>query len=77
VELLRAAGAEPVAALIALDRQEKGVDGLSAVQAIERDCGLRVIPLVTLRDVLAYLGAGNGDAQTVAAIRAYQAQYCI
>ncbi len=72
VALLRAAGAEPVAALIALDRQEKGASGRSAVQEMERDSGIRVIPLVTVQTLLDYLGRGQVDAAVVAAIRRYQ-----
>jgi orotate phosphoribosyltransferase len=75
VRLLRAAGAEPVAAVIALDRQEKGASGRSAVQEMEADSGIRVLPLVTVQDLLRYLADGREDAATLAAIRAYQAEY--
>jgi orotate phosphoribosyltransferase len=75
ISLLRKAGAEPVAAVIALDRQEIGPAGVSAVAQLERDAGLRVIPLVTVRDLLAYLEAGNFDVATTTAIRDYQARY--
>jgi len=75
VRLLRAAGAEPVAAVIALDRQEKGPTGASAVQEMERDSGIRVLPLVNVRTLLDYLSQGAADAATIDAIRAYQAQY--
>jgi orotate phosphoribosyltransferase len=75
IGLLRAAGAEPVAAVIALDRQEIGPSGISAVEQLEKDAGLRVIPLVTVRDLLTYLEAGGFDAATTAAIRDYQARY--
>ncbi len=77
VAMIRAAGAEPVAAVIALDRMEKGKTGRSAVAEIEADTGVRVIPLVTVREILAYLrgqGAGAGDG-VVASIEAYQARY--
>ena len=77
VALLRSAGAQPVAALIALDRQEKGASGRSAVQEMEQDSGIRVIPLVTVKDVLKYLGQDAGRAETVDAIRRYQAEYCV
>lgn len=77
VALLRSAGAQPVAALIALDRQEKGASGRSAVQEMEQDSGIRVIPLVTVKEVLQYLGQDAGKADTVSAIRQYQAQYCV
>ncbi len=75
VRLLRAAGAQPVAAVIALDRQEKGASGLSAVQEMERDANIRIVPLVTVETLLSYLAGGGADSATLAAIRAYQAQY--
>src|SRR3546814_16301036 len=49
VRLLRDAGAEPVAAVIALDRQENGPPGLSAVQDLDRDARLALIPLATVQ----------------------------
>jgi orotate phosphoribosyltransferase len=75
VALLRKAGAEPVAALIALDRQETGPGGGSAVAEMEREHGLRVLPLVTVRDMLDFLGGQPVPAGTVEAIRKYQAQF--
>lgn len=75
VGLLRDAGAEPVAAVIALDRQEKGPDGRSAVQAMAQDTGIRIIALVTVDLLLDYLTGAAVAATTVEAIRAYQARY--
>lgn len=75
VALLRAAGAQPVAAVIALDRQERGVGARSAVQEMEQESGIRVIPLITVQTVLDYLGGSAAAAETVAAIRQYQSQY--
>ena len=77
IELLRAAGAQPVGAAIALDRQERGPNGRSAVQEIEQEAGLRIVPLVTARDVLQFLSEGTADANTVAAMRRYQENYGI
>jgi orotate phosphoribosyltransferase len=75
IQLLRAAGAQPVAAIIALDRQEAGPSGVSAVAEMEKEQGLRVLPLVTVRDVLAYLEREPVPGGTLEAIRAYQARY--
>ena len=77
VAMIRAVGAEPVAAVIALDRMEKGKTERSAVAEMEADTGVRVIPLVTVREILAYLrGQGAAaDAGVIAAIEAYQARY--
>lgn len=75
VALLRAAGAQPVAAVIALDRQERGGGALSAVQEMERDTGIRVVPLVNVQTVLEYLGSDGATPETISSIQAYQTQY--
>ena len=77
VALLRQAGAEPVAAVIALDRQEKGPSGLSAVQEMERDAKIRVVPLVNVQTMLGFLASADVPEATLTAIRAYQTQYCV
>jgi orotate phosphoribosyltransferase len=60
VDLIRAAGAEPVAVLIALDRMERGgsddnLSAHSAVEAFELAYGLPVISIAGLTDLLQYL----------------------
>lgn len=77
IELLRTAGAEPVGAAIALDRQERGPNGRSAVQEIEQEAGLKIVPLVTAREVLQFISEGSADTETVAAMRRYQENYGI
>lgn len=75
VGILRKAGADPVAAVIALDRQEVGPNGESAVAEMERDTGIRVVPLVTVKEVLQYLQSAKADAATITAMQEYQARY--
>ena len=76
VAMIRKAGATPVAAVIALDRMERGSGALTAVAEMERDTGVRVIALVSVTEVLAYLDHGAvADAGVAEAIRAYQKQY--
>jgi orotate phosphoribosyltransferase len=75
IDLLRRTGAEPVAAVIALDRQEVGPAGISAVAQLEREAGMRVVPLVTVRELLAYLERERFAPETTTAIRSYQARY--
>jgi len=60
VEMLRAAGGQATAVLIALDRMERGgtddnLSAHSAVEDFERDYGLPVISIATLADLLQYL----------------------
>ncbi|MGH8481268.1 MAG: orotate phosphoribosyltransferase [Nevskiaceae bacterium] len=75
VQLLRQAGAAPVAAVIALDRQEQGPGGASAVAEVEREHGLRMVALVNVREMLEFLERERLPAATVEAIRKYQAQH--
>ena len=73
--MLVAAGAEPVAAITALDRQEVGPSGRSAVAEASSELKLAILSLVTVREVLEFLGKSGGDAATIQAIENYQAQY--
>ena len=75
IALIRQAGAEPVAALIALDREEVGPSGRSAVAELEEQTGIRVLSLVSVRDVMQYLERDPQHAQTLAAMREYQQRY--
>jgi orotate phosphoribosyltransferase len=70
-----AEGATPAAALIALDRQEKGQGELSAIQEVERDFGMKVISIVGLNQVLDYVSERPELQQYAAAISAYRDQY--
>ena len=87
IDLIRAAGATPVAVTIALDRQEKasanGVDSAqSAVQQVQHEFGLRVVSIATLGDLLHYLSAQpdtgaltQGLAAHLPHVQAYRDRY--
>jgi orotate phosphoribosyltransferase len=42
---------------------------------MERDTGIRVVPLVTVKEVLQFLQSVKADAATIAAMQDYQARY--
>ncbi|MFP5393762.1 MAG: orotate phosphoribosyltransferase, partial [Gammaproteobacteria bacterium] len=83
VQMIRAAGAEPCAVLIALDRMEKsGKEGElsanSAVQEVTREFGIPVISIGNLDDLFSYLNAESANpelAQHKDAVAAYRARY--
>jgi orotate phosphoribosyltransferase len=77
VQLIRAAGATPCGVAIALDRMERGLGELSAVQEVCRDYGMPVISIVTLDDLAAHLSGRSEWDATLAAIRGYRASYGI
>jgi len=73
VDLIKKSGAEPVAVLLALDRQERGAGEHSAVQEVEQQFGLRCVSLLTLADLI----ASDLPAGQRAALEAYRARYGI
>jgi orotate phosphoribosyltransferase len=84
VELIRAAGAEPAAVLIALDRMERSGNAVnignhSAVQSVEQEFGIPVIAIANLSNVMDYLDASKDPAlqQYLPAVTAYRKQYGI
>ena len=84
VDLIRKAGAEPAAVLIALDRMERSgtateIGDKSAVQAVEQEFGLPVISIANLTGLMSFLMASS-DAQLTAylpAVKAYREKYGI
>jgi orotate phosphoribosyltransferase len=70
VELIRKAGAQPVAVALALDRQERGQSERSAVQDLEAQYGLRCVTILTLGELIAALEgvAGASAEQAVDAV---------
>jgi orotate phosphoribosyltransferase len=82
VDMIRAAGGEPAAVLIALDRMERGgtdanLSAHSAVEDFERDYGLPVISIATLNDLLQYLQTSADETLNAhfARVAAYRERY--
>jgi orotate phosphoribosyltransferase len=84
VDLIRGAGAEPAAVLIALDRMERSGNAVeigekSAVQAVEQEFGLPVIAIANLADLMFFL-TSSSDAQLtnyLPAVKTYREKYGI
>lgn len=74
VGIIRTAGAEPTGVLIALDRQESGQHGRSAIAEVESDYGLAVHSIIALEDICAYLAERQRD-EDLRAIAAYHERY--
>ena len=84
VDLIRGAGAEPAAVLIALDRMERSGNAVeigekSAVQAVEEEFGLPVIAIANLADLMTFLTASSDAELTnyLPVVKAYRDQYGI
>ena len=84
VDLIRGAGAEPAAVLIALDRMERSgtatdVGDRSAVQVVEQEFGLPVIAIANLADLMSFLTTSSDTELTayLPAVKTYREQYGI
>ena len=80
VEIIRNAGAEPAAVLIALDRMERaGPDDAlsphSAVQDVAKTYGIPVVAIASLSDIMALLEDDASFAENRDAVQAYRTKY--
>lgn len=75
MQIIKAAGAEPAAVLVAMDRQERGQGELSAIQEVERDFGVPVISIISLTQILAFLEDDEQLRKHLPAVQAYRDQY--
>ena len=80
VEIIRAAGAEPAAVLIAMDRMERAgpddaLSAHSAVQDVAKTYGIPVVSIASLADILALLQDDAAFAEHREAVLAYRTKY--
>lgn len=75
VQLINAHGANACGVAIAIDRQEKGLGELSAVQEVTKNNQLPVCAIANLQDLMNYLETTPQMAQYLQAVKAYRLQY--
>lgn len=76
VDIIKAEGGQLVGIVIALDRQEKvkEEDAKSAVGALEERLNTKVVSVVNLNQVIAFLES-KGMSEEVGGMREYRARY--
>lgn len=74
VDLIKAHGAQACGVAIAIDRQEKGLGELSAVQEVIKNNQIPVCAIANLNDLLNYLKNQN-MLQNLQAVETYRKQY--
>lgn len=77
IEIIRKENARAAGVLIALDRQEKGLTELSAVQELQKTMDVPVFSIISLKDIVTYLkdNAHSNFGHYLAPIEAYREQY--
>jgi orotate phosphoribosyltransferase len=63
--------------VVAIDRQEKGQNELSATQEVAMKYSVPVISIINLEDIIAYLESSNRFKSELALIQSYQKSYGI
>ena len=76
-ELIRRSGATPIAAAIALDRQELGLSGRSSIEEIEQKLGISVLSIIKLEDMINYLKGKPDKMECLDRINQYRDKYGI
>lgn len=75
VELINANGASACGVAIAIDRQEKGLGELSAVQEVIKNNQIPVCAIANLHDLVSYLQHQQNMAHNLRAVKTYRQQY--
>jgi len=75
IEVISDSSATLAAVCVSIDREEKGLGELSAIQEIEQDNDVAVITIAQLSTIVEFLSEQAEHTNTVAAIDQYRAQY--
>ena len=76
-KLIHKNGAKITGVIVAIDRQEKGENALSATQEIAKKYSIPVISIITLEDIIHYLEVANSFSNELELIKRYQNTYGI
>ncbi len=75
VELINTKGGRTVAAIVAVDRQERGEGKLSAIQEVEQLHDIRVINIVSLDNIITFMTEHGEMPEHLEAINSYKQKY--
>jgi len=75
ITIVEASEAKLAAVLVAIDRQEKGKNELSAIQEIAKQYNIPVISIIKLEQLIDFVSDSNEFSEYLPKIKAYQDQY--
>lgn len=75
VDLITSQGANPYGVVIGLDRCERGVGELSAVEEVSRGLGLTVKSVITMHDIIDWLADQPEAAESLSLMLRYRERY--
>ena len=77
MNIILSAGAQPAAVIVALDRQERGPNGGSAIQEIEQTYKIPVLAIATLENLLEFTRKNDNFSEQQEQLTAYRQTYGI
>lgn len=77
MNILKANHGQLAGILISLDRQEKGLGELSAIQELKQHYHCDIISIITLDDLINYLQENNNQSTQLEKVKKYREQYGI
>ena len=75
ISLIRGNKAIPSGVVVALDRQERGIGELSAIQELQQRENLKVASIIRLDDLVLYLKEQSNREDDLASVEKYRAEY--
>ena len=75
VEIINAMNAEPAGVLIALDRQEKGANEISAIQEVSESFKMPVLSIISLANIIEFLELDRTSEKQLETIKLYRLKY--
>jgi orotate phosphoribosyltransferase len=75
IDIITDAGAIPAGILIALDRQEKGLNEMSIIQELKQNYHLPVIAIISLTEIIEFIADSPENNSHIEAIKHYQQTY--
>ena len=76
-QLIKAHGGHPVGVFVAIDRQEKGPQGLTATGEVSKNLKLPVYSIINLIDIISYLDQSGNYSEELVKIKEFQKIYGI
>ena len=74
-KICKSIGANPVGAVVSIDRQEIGTKKKSSIEEIEQELGLEVLSIITLKDIIEYLEKDEDLHEHLPRMLKYESRY--
>lgn len=75
MSFIEQANASPAGIVVALDRQERGQGGRSAIQEVEAEYKIPVIRIISLNDIIDHLANSDAAPEQLSSVKAYRDTY--